>query len=369
MALIAIVHPGPQMHISTRHPAAVRALEADAEALALELAEKLMAPPVGRRAMTAGIDQLDRLMAMARAALSVKQRRLGQAPYARGSAEAAEAQYCKELRKRLRLWKAVQDTLRQIEKRRSFPLLPAERRILDPRAAIESITDVAFTRAHRAVNRTPQAQASATHGCFADIPTRVSLFLEIAQLAYRLLLAQRHPGPARFLDVGCGGGIKVALAAQMFPVADGIEYDPGYAESARRTLPILRAAQSRVFEGDALRFEDYGSYDVIYLYRPMQDDDLLRQLEERILEQARPGAILLAPYATIEAHGSRFQKIAGCVYAVGLTRAQAEDLKRQTRRIGPHIVTPGTPLPKQIGWLAPLWRSCEANGFSPVHWE
>ncbi|WP_263719835.1 class I SAM-dependent methyltransferase [Albidovulum sediminicola] len=356
------------MHLSTRHPEAPRVLEAEASALASDLVERLMAPPVGRRRLRSGIDGFETLMTRTRAALSAKQRALGYAPRARGKEEAAETQYCKDLRKRLGQWRAVIAALRQIEKRANFALIPADRPILDPRAGMEEILDITFTRAHRAVNPAVQTKDAAAHGCFADIPTRVSLFLEIAQLAYRVLLARRHTGPGRFLDVGCGSGIKVALATQIFATADGIEYDPGYAENARRALPLLRADRGRIFEGDALAFDSYGDYDVIYLYRPMQNDALMRQLEERILDQARPGTLLLAPYAMIEAHCPRIRKIAHCVYAVGLSAAEVEGLKRQTLRIGPHIVAPDRRLPKQIGWLAPLWEACEANGFDPALW-
>ena len=357
------------MHISTRHPDATLVLEAQAESLASDLAARLFQPALGRRSIDAETDRMARLLAQARTAASLRRRALGRGPHRKGSMEEAEAHRLKDLHRRFAIWRAIIDALRQIERRATFPLLPRPRDVLDPRAGIDAIADIMFTRAHRAVNPVPQAAGSAAHGCFADIPTRVSLFLEIAHLAYRLLLARCHDGPMRFLDVGCGGGIKVALASGLFEIADGIEFDPGYAETARRTLPLMRAQGSRIFECDALGFDKYAQYDVIYLYRPMRDDDLLRQLEGHILAQVRPGTIILAPYQTIEAHGDRLRRIAESVYAAGISAKEADLLARRARRIGPHIVHPRREIPNQTGWLAPLWKACEANGFDPAAWE
>jgi hypothetical protein len=48
-----------------------------------------------------------------------------------------------------------------------------------------------------------------------------------------------------------------------------------------------------VVRGDALAFEQYGDYDVVYMYRPFRDRALMRRLLERVTAQLRPGAMVM----------------------------------------------------------------------------
>lgn len=91
----------------------------------------------------------------------------------------------------------------------------------------------------------------------------------------------------RFLDVGCGPGTKMLIASHFYGMdAAGIEIDPAMARAAR--------AHGSVVCGDALQAPPgaFGTWDVIWLYRPFRDRDLERQLEKRIMDEMKPGAIL-----------------------------------------------------------------------------
>jgi SAM-dependent methyltransferase len=90
-----------------------------------------------------------------------------------------------------------------------------------------------------------------------------------------------------FLDVGCGPGTKMLLARDFFGMeACGIEINPEMAAAAE--------AVGGVRVGDALRVPDgvYENFDLIWLYRPFRDAQLEEQLEARIMDEMKPGAIL-----------------------------------------------------------------------------
>jgi hypothetical protein len=98
-----------------------------------------------------------------------------------------------------------------------------------------------------------------------------------------------------FLDVGSGIGEKpfIAYACGQFDRCDGLEYDP-------RTLAVAQFLLNQIqtdyrypitYElGDALQFVRYGDYDVIYMYRPMRDKAMMRQLFLKIGADMKIGA-------------------------------------------------------------------------------
>jgi SAM-dependent methyltransferase len=90
-----------------------------------------------------------------------------------------------------------------------------------------------------------------------------------------------------FLDVGCGPGTKMRLARDFFGLEPvGIEINPAMAAEAR--------AWGSVTTADALELGDgaFGAWDLIWLYRPFRDPQLETQLEARIMDEMKPGAIL-----------------------------------------------------------------------------
>lgn len=94
-------------------------------------------------------------------------------------------------------------------------------------------------------------------------------------------------GGREFLDVGCGPGTKMQLAKHFFGLEPcGIEIVPDMAAAA--------AVIGGVRTGDALLAPDgvYENFDLIWLYRPFRDPQLELQLEERIMREMKPGAVL-----------------------------------------------------------------------------
>ena len=92
----------------------------------------------------------------------------------------------------------------------------------------------------------------------------------------------------KFLDVGSGIGTKVLLAERLFSLdAYGIEYDETMAAYAN-------ADDRRTLCWDALDAgaDGYEVPDIIWLYRPFRDGFKQAQLEHRIFENMKPGAII-----------------------------------------------------------------------------
>ena len=147
--------------------------------------------------------------------------------------QAPRARYLNDLDARARKLAQVTDRLAAMLSRKPQPLYRPDPPRGDLVAEQLAASDRVFTALHRVVNPAAQDAGSADFGCHPDIPLLPSVFLAHAHAALRVALAQNRPAPLRFLDVGCGGGVKVMLAAEIFGQADGLEYDPGYVAAAR----------------------------------------------------------------------------------------------------------------------------------------
>ena len=92
-------------------------------------------------------------------------------------------------------------------------------------------------------------------------------------------------GPV-FIDVGCGPGTKMRIAAELLALEPfGVEIDVDMAKAAK--------AWGHVYKGDALNLTSiYARADIIWLYRPFRDAAREARLEQLIIAQMKPGAIL-----------------------------------------------------------------------------
>lgn len=236
-------------------------------------------------------------------------------------------------------WPMIQSMVRPQIARKRRPLFEDTTALPDIVRTREAVSDRLFAELHDLINTTEQDAGAEAHGCFADIPLAQSLFLKEAHAAMRILRALRPGETTRFLDVGCGAGLKVISAARYFDRAVGLEFDPGYAARARLLFGDLHHDRCRVIEGDALTFERYHDYDVIYFFRPLRDDAMLARMEQRVLDQARPMTLIIAPYRIFEDRLAGYDcvHLAGHVFLTGATDAQARRLRRDAELIGPDV--------------------------------
>lgn len=342
--------------------------EAALDRAALDCAAHLRLPlsRADRRALNRGLQQLsDRLMPVTLAANRIR--------FSQGAAPPGSRRIdnrhrsLSDLDARLRKLVQLMARYRRIMAARPQPLYPP-----DDLRDLRSEQSMASDRVHVALNRVlnPESQEAAAEsfGCYPDIPLPPSRFMTHAHAAYRVTLVQRRPEPLRFLDVGCGGGLKVLLAAEFFARADGLEYDAGYAAAARRVIDRAGRLPSQVIHGDALTFDRYGDYDVIYFYQPMKSPEGLIALERQITAQARPGTLLIAPYGLFSGRAESLGcgRVDGAVYLTQTSSPEARAVCRQAEHIGIEIPRPDDRKYVTNGYLKTLIDACHAVGYEVV---
>jgi precorrin-6B methylase 2 len=117
------------------------------------------------------------------------------------------------------------------------------------------------------------------------MPYSVSKFV-----AFLLDAMMVTPGD-QFLDIGAGPGTKVMLAEALFSLqAYGIERVRDYVDAA-----VAQGVQ--VAHADALSYPAYSEPDILYLNRPCHGQ-LEVKLERKIMEEMRPGAVLIMANAS-----------------------------------------------------------------------
>ena len=203
-----------------------------------------------------------------------------------------------------------------------------------------SASDDVFDWLHAVLNQAKQTDDAQEQGCFPDIALPNSKFHEHLHAAYRVLLGRGQTDSVRFLDVGCGGGLKVLCALRYFKNADGLDYQQSYVETAQHLLEGANATTSKAFQADALTFDGYGEYDVIYFYRPLRDIAKIVEMEQRIVDQARPGTILIAPYVGFDARFADLGcgRVDGAIYLAKTSQKDADRLRRMAVQTGVAVV-------------------------------
>ncbi len=264
-----------------------------------------------------------------------------------------------DLRNSVSQWSQIETLIRE--------QIPQKKRLLmeDPNQVTLSQMrqyDAVFDQLHEIFKPQIQTEDARDHGCFADITLPNSTFVAYAHAAYRTLLALGKKSPTRFLDVGCGTGFKVMMAARYFDQCDGLEYDPAYVSAAKRFLRRGGFETCSAFKADGLTYEGYGDYDVLYFYRPMREDDQLQELEAQILRCARPKTLVIAPYRVFETRFERYgcARVCGWLYVTDSSASDAEILRKTAEMTGPFV---GKIPPRGQSLWDPILVSSAAKGF------
>lgn len=243
---------------------------------------------------------------------------------------APERQYFDAVLRHLRLYPTAIARL-QAALRHRLPLFPPAPQPYGPEAQALALHSRTWDRMHTHLSpHTPNLYHD-TPGHHGDLPYPSTDFLRYAMAARRICLAMDKHAPT-FLDVGCGIGLKVFQAAEVFAQADGLEYESAHAAAGQAMMQRGGWPDARIFHADALSFERYGDYDVLYVYKPMYGD-ALQEMEARLIGQARPGTLLIAPYTDFT---TRFEtlgctRIEGFLYMIRPPKTLAAILKRVTK--------------------------------------
>ena len=103
-----------------------------------------------------------------------------------------------------------------------------------------------------------------------------------------------------FLEVGCGVGTKLALVAKLFGLYPlGIDVVPEYLTASRDLLEHYQLVGT-VLNCDAQAFAYYDSYNIIFCNSPLWSWEDERALEQKILDEAMPGAVLMLGNSKVE---------------------------------------------------------------------
>jgi len=97
-----------------------------------------------------------------------------------------------------------------------------------------------------------------------------------------------------FLDIGCGIGNIMLIPYSLGFISHGIEYDKHILEYA--LFPVIKKSIKRVsgiYKMDALDFNRYNEYDIIYYYCPMCNRVMEENLEKKIQSEMKVGAYLI----------------------------------------------------------------------------
>lgn len=267
------------------------------------------------------------------------------------------------LRVDLNNWGRVRDLVIQQSKPRRRKLYEPEDKLPHSTYHQMCASDDVFEWLVTMINPAAQSQIARDHQCFPDIGLPNSDFHAHLHAAYRVLLTRDMDHPTRFLDVGCGGGLKVFSAQRYFDEVSGFDFDPAYVRAANQFLSRDPDGTAEVFEQDALTYDGYEEYDVIYFYRPISDDAVLAEMERRICEICRPGTLLIAPYRSFpsRAEGLGCGHIGGAVYLAQTAQKDADKARRLAEQTGPFIIK-DTNSPLSSVW-DPILTASRRNGY------
>lgn len=117
-----------------------------------------------------------------------------------------------------------------------------------------------------------------------------------------LQIRKTFPEHKNFLDVGCGKGNILYLAKYANFRPKGIEF--------REEYKIFHN-NINVFYGRAEEYEDYYDADVIYLYKPLKNNEKMDALMDMIISKCKSGAIIFPCGFSITNSKKNLQLITG----------------------------------------------------------
>lgn len=151
-------------------------------------------------------------------------------------------------------------------------------------------------------------------GCFSYIPLNNIEFFNCLKQAIVIHKQNNHKKPSTFLDVGCGLGVKSYIASWLSLKSSGIDINNNYIDKAQLMFPGCDFQTT-----NALEYNRYGLFDIIYFFRPMRDIAAQNELEKRITRQAKPGTTLIWYMPSFAFGGDRpggVKVVDGSIYSI-----------------------------------------------------
>lgn len=135
-------------------------------------------------------------------------------------------------------------------------------------------------------------------------------------------IKKKKDKPIKFLDVGCGFGLKCWLAHILGLEATGIDLCKEYVELARKIFWYSYRDEFilKIQQANALKYKGYGDYDIVYMYHPIRNNDLMQKVVDRVTQQMKPGAFLVAILYGPQPQKGCFKYLGGGIYQRNKTR-------------------------------------------------
>jgi hypothetical protein len=135
--------------------------------------------------------------------------------------------------------------------------------------------------------------------------------------------SHQHASPQFLLEVGCGIGTKLVLAAKVFHLqAEGFDASLKYVQAASDLCEEYAVGLGQVWREDARYYQGWNSYDIIFLNRPLRDYQEQLKLEETVYDEMSMGSVLILGNALSTPDGWKllargvaaavFQKVCKC---------------------------------------------------------
>lgn len=136
-----------------------------------------------------------------------------------------------------------------------------------------------------------ESEKNINQGCYPYIPFAHNIFHRKLKEVVTNLSKSKPWNDIFFLEVGCGIGTKLYIAAELVELNHvcGIEISEYYSSIARSFL-----GQDIVLTMNALHYKHYDKHDVIYSYSPMIGTEQT-QLTDLIKNNMKQGAIYMSP--------------------------------------------------------------------------
>ena len=113
-----------------------------------------------------------------------------------------------------------------------------------------------------------------------------------------------------FIDLGCGKGRPLIVAAPRFNWVIGVEFVPALAEIARQNLSLLDIHNAYVMEADARNFPFSDTPTVVFLCNPFGREIMKKVVENMLAVEAEQYVIYVVPAENdVFALTGRFEKI------------------------------------------------------------
>ena len=126
------------------------------------------------------------------------------------------------------------------------------------------------------------------------IPYTPKVAVEQLLTAFDFLVNEKNIyNKKHFLDAGCGIGNIMLLAKKVGFISHGLEIDPALIRMAKK---INSDVSCNIIKQNIMTYKNYDEYDVIYYFCPFACHKKQAKFEERVEDQMKIGALLIANY-------------------------------------------------------------------------